>query len=79
MSKTQFVAWRMATGRLTAAQLSAATLIDGIGGHEPSLDDVFAGTDAGRKKALTSDDWARTAERFWCRGEPWDEMNAYAL
>ena len=79
LSKPQFVAWRMATGRLTAAQLSAATQIDGIGGSEPSLDDVFAGADCGHKKALTADDWARTAERFWCRGEPWDEMNAYAL
>ena len=64
LSKPQFVAWRMATGRLTAAQLSAVTLIDGIGGHEASLDDVFAGADSGRKKALTADDWARTAERF---------------
>jgi hypothetical protein len=79
LSKAEFVAWRLATGRLTAGQLSAATLTDGIGGHEPSLDDVFAGADAGRKKALCADDWARLVERFWRRGEPWDEMNAYSL
>jgi hypothetical protein len=33
LSKPQFVAWRLATGRLTAAQLSKATLTDGIGGQ----------------------------------------------
>ena len=79
MTKAQFVAWRLATGRPTAAQLSKATLLDGIGGHEPSLDDVFQAADSGRKKALSADDWAHVADRFWRRSEPWDELNAYSL
>lgn len=79
LSRPQFVAWRMATGRLSAAALSKATQIDGPGGHEPTLDDVFAAADAGRKKALNAEDWARLTVRFWVCSEPWDELNAYSL
>ena len=79
LSKPQFVAWRLATGRLTPAQLSQVTRMDGIGGHEPSLDDVFSAADSGRKKALCSEDWERLVVRFWRCSEPWDELNAYSL
>ena len=79
LSKPQFVAWRMATGRLTPAQLSKVTLMDGIGGHEPSLDDVFSAADNGRKKVLSVIDWERLVMRFWCCSEPWDELNAHNL
>ena len=79
LSKPQFVAWRLATGRLAPAQLSKMTLMDGIGGHEPSLDDVFAAADNGRKKTLSAEDWERLVVRFWCCSEPWDELNAYSL
>ena len=79
LSKPQFVAWRMATGRLTPTQLSKMTLMDGIGGHEPTLDDVFSAADNGRKKALSAVDWERLVIRFWCCSEPWDELNAHNL
>ena len=79
LSKPQFVAWRLETGRLTPAQLSQVTRIDGIGGHEPSLDEVFSAADNGRKKALSIEDWERLVVRFWCCSEPWDELNAYSL
>ena len=79
MNKPSFVAWCTRTRRCTPAMLRRATRMDGVGDAAPSLEQVFAAADAGRKGMLTPADWRRLVVRFWTCSEPWDELNAFSL